>query len=44
MIRILDVILSVVALMLILPLFILISITLKFTGEGYVFATQKELV
>ena len=41
--RIIDLVVSVVALILLSPLFLLVSIILKFTGEGEVFYLQKRL-
>tara|TARA_Y100000741_G_scaffold365141_1_gene359622 strand:- start:1952 stop:2617 length:666 start_codon:yes stop_codon:yes gene_type:complete len=41
--RLFDLLISIIALILLLPLFLLISIILKFTGEGEVFYMQKRL-
>jgi len=41
--RIIDLVISVVALILLSPLFLLVSIILKFTGEGEVFYLQERL-
>jgi lipopolysaccharide/colanic/teichoic acid biosynthesis glycosyltransferase len=41
--RIIDLVVSVVALILLSPLFLLVSIILKFTGEGEVFYLQERL-
>ncbi len=41
--RLIDLFVSIVALILLLPLFLLVSIILKFSGEGEVFYLQKRL-
>ena len=43
MIRVLDLILSLTTLFIIMPLLIIISIILKFTGEGYIFYKQSRI-
>jgi lipopolysaccharide/colanic/teichoic acid biosynthesis glycosyltransferase len=41
--RLADIILSVIAILIFLPFFILIAILLKFTGEGYIFYFQSRI-